>query len=171
MSTIAVFLLGAGGATAAGKLIDGKNIRKGSIQATALSKGTKKALTGPAGPAGAAGQPGAKGDKGDKGDPGAAATRLWGVVKGNGILVRNSGIKEVSHGEGAGAQGRYDIIFSQDITGCAIIASIGEAGTSADDAPGGFIGHKRTGDDRIRVEVANTDNVYTDTPFHVAVFC
>lgn len=59
--------------SAAKRLISGKSIKKGSIQADRLSPAARRALKGaqgPTGPAGAAGAKGADGAPGAKGDPG-----------------------------------------------------------------------------------------------------
>jgi hypothetical protein len=64
LALLAVFLLGGGVATGASKLIDGKNIKKGSIPYSALSKSAIKSL---------------------------AADELWAVVAADGSLVRHSG--------------------------------------------------------------------------------
>jgi hypothetical protein len=170
IATIAVFLLGAGAATGASNLIDGKRIKKNTVPLSALTKGAKRGITGSQGPAGVAGALGAKGDKGDKGDPGTPATRLWGVIEANGQLVRNSGITEVGHGPSIGDQGRYDITFSQPIANCAVIASIGTAGGAAT-VPWGIIGHRRTSENSVRVETTDGQNTYVNVPFHIAAFC
>ena len=59
--------------SAAKRLISGKNIKKGSIQADRLSAKARRALKGakgPTGPTGAAGAPGAAGKPGEPGAPG-----------------------------------------------------------------------------------------------------
>jgi hypothetical protein len=88
VALIALFIATAGGATAAGTLITGAQIKNGSISLVDLSANAKKALKGqrgaaglagpqgpdgPGGPAGAAGETGPqglKGDPGPNGDPG-----------------------------------------------------------------------------------------------------
>jgi hypothetical protein len=169
LATIAVFMLGAGGATAASKL-NGKNIKKGSVPLSALSKGAKKGLTGATGATGAQGVPGIQGAKGDKGDPGTPATRLWGVVSAGGSLVRNSGVQSVSHGDGAADQGIYDLVFTQSVANCAVLTSIGQPGTAVGTIAG-FISHRLNSDNSVRVETADATNTPTNYPFHVAVFC
>lgn len=74
VAIIAVVLATAGGAVAASQLIDGRQIKNGTIHASKLSRSAKKQLKGkrgPNGPAGAQGEIGPVGPKGDKGDTGA----------------------------------------------------------------------------------------------------
>lgn len=74
VAIIAVVLATAGGAVAASQLIDGRQIKKGTISAGKLTKAAKKQLRGhrgPKGATGAQGEAGPVGPKGDKGDTGA----------------------------------------------------------------------------------------------------
>ena len=77
VAIVAVVLALTGGAFAAGKLIDGSQIKNGSIAASKLTASAKKQLEGEQGPKGAKGATGAtgatgsQGPKGDKGDTGA----------------------------------------------------------------------------------------------------
>lgn len=170
LAFIAVFLLGAGGATATSHIINGKNIKKGSVRYSALNKKAKKKLRGRKGPAGPQGPVGPAGSQGPKGDPGTPATRLWGVVNAGGTLVRNSGISGVSKGDGAESQGVYDVTFSQNVDGCAILTSIGQTGT-APAGIAGFISTRMLSSSVVRVETANVQNNPTNYPFHIAAFC
>jgi Collagen triple helix repeat (20 copies) len=87
VALIALFIATAGGATAAGTLITGAQIKNGSISLVDLSANAKKALNGqrgaaglagpqgpdgPGGPAGTAGETGPQGLKGPMGAQGAA---------------------------------------------------------------------------------------------------
>jgi hypothetical protein len=107
MSSIAVFLVVAGGtAFAASQLgkesVGTKQLKKEAVSLAKINAAAKKSLkgaTGPQGPAGAAGAKGEKGDKGEKGErgePGPAvqvlpsgqtATGVWAVSAANGGLA------------------------------------------------------------------------------------
>jgi hypothetical protein len=107
MSSIAVFLVVAGGtAFAASQLgketVGSKQLKKeavGLAKINAAAKSSLKGATGPAGPKGDTGPQGAKGDRGEKGErgePGAAvqvlpsgqtATGVWAVSAANGGLA------------------------------------------------------------------------------------
>jgi hypothetical protein len=76
MSSIAVFLVLAGGTAFAATQVLPKNsvgskqIKKGAVGPAKLSPAAKVTLTGPAGPKGSTGATGPQGPKGDKGDKG-----------------------------------------------------------------------------------------------------
>jgi hypothetical protein len=77
MSSIAVFLVLAGGtAFAASQLgkesVGAKQLKKSAVTPAKLSPAAKKTLTGPQGPKGDTGSSGPKGEKGEKGDTGPA---------------------------------------------------------------------------------------------------
>jgi hypothetical protein len=91
MSSIAVFLVLAGGtAFAASQLgketVGAKQLKKEAVSLAKINAAAKSSLkggTGPAGPKGATGPQGPKGDKGDKGDTGPSTGPAGGVLTGN----------------------------------------------------------------------------------------
>lgn len=74
MSSIAVFLVVAGGTAFAASLgkesVGTKQLKKSAVTPAKLSPAAKKALTGSQGPKGDTGTPGLKGEKGEKGEKG-----------------------------------------------------------------------------------------------------
>jgi hypothetical protein len=91
MSSLAVFLVLAGGtAFAASQLgkesVGTKQLKKEAVSLAKINKAAKTSLkgaTGPAGPKGATGATGAQGPKGDKGDTGPSTGPAGGVLTGN----------------------------------------------------------------------------------------
>jgi hypothetical protein len=91
MSSIAVFLVVAGGtAFAASQLgkesVGTKQLKKEAVSLAKINAAAKKSLkgaTGPAGAKGATGPQGPKGDKGEKGDTGPSTGPAGGVLTGN----------------------------------------------------------------------------------------
>jgi len=91
MSSIAVFLVVAGGtAFAASQLgkesVGTKQLKKEAVSLAKINAAAKKSLkgqAGPAGPKGATGAQGPKGDKGEKGDTGPSTGPAGGVLTGN----------------------------------------------------------------------------------------
>lgn len=114
-------------------------------------------MTGPVGP------------QGPEGPAGAPATNLWAVVEGDGTLVRGSGVTSAAQPDPPGG---YEVIFNQDVTGCAYVASPGLTGSVGipNDGSVGVVG---------RISVPNGVYVITrdgagasaSAPFHLAVFC
>jgi hypothetical protein len=110
MSSIAVFLVLAGGtAFAASQLgkesVGTKQLKKEAVSLAKINAAAKTSLKGATGPAGPAGSPGAKGDKGDRGEkgergePGPAVqilpsgqteTGVWAASAGTGELAMTS---------------------------------------------------------------------------------
>jgi hypothetical protein len=140
----------------AGNAVNSSKIANGSIQPGDLSASAKTA-----------GPPGPQGPPGPAGPPGAAATALWAVVDQNGTLVRNKGAASAQKN----AVGQYQVIFSQDVTGCSYQLTPGGPGTgiswgevSASQLPNVAAG--------VRVFILNTaGTAFQDTPFYLAVFC
>jgi hypothetical protein len=121
---------------------------------------------GPAGPQGPAGQRGANGTSGSNGAPGAPATKLWAVVNSNGTIARSSGTVSSA----AFSAGFYEVIFNRDISNCAYVGSLGDAGGST--VLGFFSAVRRGGNaNGIFVETGNTAGAATAEPFHVAILC
>jgi hypothetical protein len=98
-----------------------------------------------------------KGDKGDKGDP---ATELHGTVSAEGNVVNGSGVTAVSP---AGAT--YTVTFGQDVSKCAVVATVG-------DSDGGTVTatHAAT-PQQVTFRTRNLAAAPTQRPFHFAVFC
>ena len=126
-----------------------------------------KGPAGPQGPAGPAGAAGAAGATGPAGPAGAAATALWASVDSTGTLIRNKGVASALRI----GTGDYQVVFSQDVTGCSYQATVGGPGTS------GSLG-QATVSQRVNVAAAvevltvnPAGNAFTDKPFFVAVFC
>jgi hypothetical protein len=118
---------------------------------------------GPAGAAGAAGPAGPAGPKGDKGDPGSS---LWAVVDQNGTLVRSKGVASALKI----GTGMYQVVFSQDVTGCSYQATVGGAGTTLST---GFanVAQRINVSAGVEVWTYNTGGTIADRSFHLAAFC
>jgi hypothetical protein len=122
-----------------------------------------RGLTGPAGPAGPAGAAGAAGPTGPAG---AAATALWASVDVNGTLVRNKGAASAQRNN----TGQYQVVFSQDVTGCIYQATLGGPTTglgfgeiTASQLPAVNAG--------VRVFTDSSAGAPQNSAFFVAVFC
>jgi hypothetical protein len=126
----------------------------------------------PAGPKGAQGAPGAGGPQGPPGTAGttgptgAGATALWAVVRADGTPARSKGTESTSRV----GTGSYNVVFSQDVTGCSEIAMIGPAttGTEAGDIDAASLLANPAG---IYVETRSNTGTLQDHSFHIAVFC
>lgn len=135
---------------------------------------------GPAGPAGAPGDPGPAGaggpegaagptgPEGPQGPAGAPATALWAVVQANGTAYRSSGVVSTSRIN----EGDYAIVFDQDVTDCAYVASTGSGVANVGPTPT-FAQVARLQDepDGVIVFTHLHDGTDDDAAFHVAVFC
>ena len=114
-------------------------------------------------PAGPPGPPGPKGDKGDKGD---SAGGLWASVDSNGTLVRNKGAASAQR-NGAGT---YQVVFSQDVTGCAYQATLG--GPTTDIGSGQVsVSQLPSVAAGVRVQTRNSAGSLTNGAFFLTVFC
>ncbi len=188
VALLALLVALGGTATAASVVLikSSKQIAKGAIATSDLSKSAQKALkgrTGPAGPVGPAGSAGISGPAGPAGSAGAAgavgaagpagtpATRLFGTVTvagGSATLVRGAGIASVvSPGAGIGY-----VKFNQDISGCTWLATAGSPNSSS--APSLFATTELrlvTEPDTIEFRLRSDAGVVTDGTVHVAVFC
>jgi hypothetical protein len=89
----------------AGAVINGKDIKKGSIPLSAINKKAVKSLqsTGPQGPAG---------------PPGASAVKYWAMIDENGTVVKQSGGITASHVTNGGATAKTRVTFPADVTNC-----------------------------------------------------
>ncbi len=127
MSSIAVFLVVAGGtAFAASQLgkesIGTKQLKKEAVTPAKLSVAAKATLTGPQGATGATGAQGAKGDKGEKGEKGASGTAgIHEVVVQKAIGASTTGVVmvecpsgEVATGGGGNDGGNTEAVMYQN---------------------------------------------------------
>ena len=104
--------------------------------------------------------------------PGGTQT-LWAVINADGTTARGSGVqssKKEPPPPGGGQSGEYDVIFKRNVSSCAYIASF------ADERQTGEVSASRSLGTPNGVYVQTvTDNgtreVYSDRPFHLAVFC
>jgi hypothetical protein len=132
MSTLCFFLLLGGGAYAASQLaknsVGTKQLKNNAVSAAKIKNGavTQAKISSAA----QAALKGATGLQGPKGDAGAPATNLWAVVSSDGKLTRGSGVTSTSQGE---IKGVYRVVFNQDVSACAFIATPAiETGTDGD---------------------------------------
>jgi len=134
---------------------------------------------GPQGPSGAQGSTGAQGGagaqgtpggSGPQGPPGAAATALWATVEANGSVANGSGINRTT--TTSPTAGVYDVLFDQNVRGCAYIGTIGLTGYTLSATPGfltvvGLFASSYG----VFVVTYNATAVQTGMAFHLAVFC
>ena len=168
VATIALFVA-LGGSSYAAIKVTGKNVKDSSLtgkdikNSTVTSSDVKnrsllaadfKAGQLPAGP------------QGIQGPAGAPATKLWARVTGAGALVAGSGATGVERT----AAGRYNVTFSQVVSGCAWVASSDFRGLG--DGWGVHVDHGTPpGANQVRVLTSLTTASTVDQPFSVAVFC
>jgi hypothetical protein len=91
--------------------LSGSDIRDNSLRGNEIRNGSLQAADFAAGQL-------PKGDKGDKGDP---ATSLFGVVTADGGLVNGRGVTGMG---GTPANGTYIATIAQDVSKCAVIATL-----------------------------------------------
>ena len=99
---------------------------------------------------------------------------LWAVINADGTTARGSDVqssKKEPPPPGGGQSGEYDVIFKRNVSGCAYVASF------ADERQTGEVSASSLGPgtpNGVYVQTV-TDNgtkeVYSDRPFHLAVFC
>lgn len=166
----ALFLAGAGSAAAASHyLITSTDQIKPSV----LEK-----LHGPIGRRGPAGQPGTAGAQGPQGAPGGAgtpgvsATALWADVSQAGLLLHGSGVVSVTPNGGD----TYTIVFSQNISACARIASIATTIPNFEatgTAPGSAVASDAGNSDPSTIQVFTYSGIGASSAlaFNIAVFC
>jgi hypothetical protein len=165
--SIVALLVALGGTGYAAVQITGKNVKDGSLTGKDVKNKslTKKDFKGSI--TGAQGVQGAKGDNGDKGEPGAPATALWAAITSAGAT---------SHGHGVASSqqlgpGQYEVIFDQDVTGCAQTAAV--VGPTTDPAEA-FASPRNGGADGVFVEIKDptpTTGGRVDRNFNVTVNC
>jgi len=140
----------------ASNAVTNAKIANGTIQPADLSAAAKTA--GPQGP---------PGPTGPSGPAGAPATALWASVDVVGNLVRNKGAASAQRT----ATGVYQVVFSQDVTGCIYLSSPG--GPTTDAFPSFESGAAQLPNVAagVRVFTTNGTGTLTNLPFFVAVFC
>jgi len=101
--------------------------------------------------------------------PGAPNTSFTAVVKASGQLVRGVGATAASQPEGTGT---YEVDFTNDVTTCAYVATVGEPKSSGSE-PAAFITVVgRSGvPNGIYVETFAHSGKLKNLPFHVDVGC
>jgi hypothetical protein len=189
ISTLCLVLLVGGGTAYAAKQmlpknsVGAKQIKKGAITPTKLSKASKADLTGPTGATGPAGPQGNQGPKGDKGDP---ATSLFAQVNIDGTVNASGSPVTAKRTE----PGFYLVDFGRDITHCAAIVNEGalpifsspgfDTGSAIGYGPSPLISTPETPGEEYApgFPIADTVGVGTysgstsnDSPFFIAVFC
>ena len=137
----------------AGNAVNSSKIANGTIQPADLSASAKTA--GPPGPSG------------PSGPAGASAAAFWASVDQNGTLIRNKGAASAQRN----ATGSYQVIFSQDVTGCVYLSSPGGPTTATFvtfESGAAQLPNVAAG---VRVFTTNAAGTLVDLPFFVAVFC
>lgn len=140
--------------------VTGSKVKDGSLQATDFAPGQL-----PAGPQGPQGQ------QGPQGEP---AANLWAVVDGEGKLIRGSA--------GASAQqlfkesfvdGAYAVDFGEDVSECAMLATLANIDDSNLNPPDGEIGTAPRSEDpnSVFIKTLDSEGNEKDLSFHLAVFC
>lgn len=149
-----------------------KQLKKGAVTSSKISKATRKALKGQKGDPGAQGAQGATGPQGPKGDNGTDgndATTLWAVLNQDGTLRKGSGVVSVSGSPAGFAQ----VKFLQNIDTCAIIASIGRTGGGL--SAGQVIADEFVANgfpkDTVLVQTEDSAGAGSGRGVHIAVFC
>lgn len=96
------------------------------------------------------------------------AQTLFAVINADGSTARGF---QVASSQAFG-NGFYEVIFSQDVTGCAYVATVGEAGSTGVPSPGQIVVIGRAGTPN-GVFVATTDSAGNpeDHGFHIAIHC
>jgi hypothetical protein len=156
----------------ANNAVTGSKIRSGSITSTDIKNGslqTSDFANGalPQGPAGPQGPPG---------PAGGGASSLNGVVSTAGTLVYGKGVTAVS----VAGSGVYTVSFSQNVSQCPAVATIGGfqlGGNTQSGTNGGTVSLQPDGNNtptatqQITFVTRNLGGVNTPLPFHFAVFC
>jgi len=101
--------------------------------------------------------------------PAPGSTSFTAVIAANGQFKRGNGVTAVSQPDG---KGTYEVDFTNDVTGCAYVATIGQT-TSAGFQPAGFItvvGRSGT-PQGVYVETQTLGGKLKNFPFHLDVGC
>jgi hypothetical protein len=127
-------------------------VKNGQIRLADLHRTARR--PGPRGPAGPAG-------------PAGAVTRLWAVLNSSGSIARGAGTTSA----GRLGLGVYEVVFGQNVTNCAFVASVGDSG-EATGANGAATVTRRAGNaNGVRVETRTLGNALADRGFHLVVVC
>ena len=185
MSTIAVFCLLGGGAYAASALskneVKSKHIKPGAVKTSDLRSDAVKSSKVANGsllgedfaadqlPQGPQGPQGTQGPQGPGGEP---ATALFAVVAADGTLVRGSGVTAAGRPAGFPV-GAYQVAFNQDVTNCALIATIGRIDSQPFNPDEGEIGtaYRDGAANAVFVKTRGSAGAEANRSFHLAVFC
>jgi hypothetical protein len=101
--------------------------------------------------------------------PATAGSSFTAVVGANGKLVRGSGATAAKQAEG---KGTYEVDFTNDVTGCAYVATVGETGSSGGEPASFVIVAGRSGVPQgVYVETLSIKGKEQNLPFHLDVNC
>jgi hypothetical protein len=134
--------------------LSGKDLRDSSITTEDVRNGTLKSEDFAAGAL----------PQGPKGDQGAAAADLHGTLSAAGALTNGDGATAATAGEGA----TYSVTFKQDVSKCAVVATVATTG----DTDGGTVTGAQAGTpQQITFRTRDAAGAPAQRPFHFAVFC
>jgi len=91
---------------------------------------------------------------------------MWAVVDQTGTLIRNKGVASALRL----ANGQYQVVFNQDVTGCNYQATVGGPG-NAISIGWASVAQRVNVNAGVEVWTYNAANANTDRPFYLAVFC
>lgn len=114
-------------------------------------------------------QEGPPGPQGEKGEPGEPATSLFATISSNGTLRNGSGVT----GSSRLGLGRYEVVFDQDVTACALIGTPGSVTASGSEPPHRSLSTApRSGNaNAVSVITRDANGIELDSAFHLAIFC
>jgi hypothetical protein len=102
-------------------------------------------------------------------DSSAFAQGLWAVVNSNGTLARGRGAASAGS---LGVDGQYQVIFNQNVAGCAYFATLGDAGPSTGAVGVVTVAPREGNANAVFVQTFDTENALeVALPFHLAVVC
>jgi hypothetical protein len=117
LALAAVFMIGSVSAAAAGSLLNGSKIKKGTIPYSALSKDAKKQLA----------KSSKVGPQGPQGNPGANAPTYWAQINQDGGIAHSSPGVSSTHSLNSGYW-QYRITFPRDVGNCSYSGSTSDPG-------------------------------------------
>jgi hypothetical protein len=161
--SIVALVVALGGTGYAAVTVTGKQIKDSSITGRDVKNKslTKKDFKGSVrGPRGVTGTQGPKGDKGDMGN-----APLWAVIASDGTKAAPG--RGVVSSERLGL-GQYDVIFSQDVSACALTATPGGPSTAFEQP---FASPYNANANGVFVEIKNSSDDRTDRNFNLTVAC
>lgn len=130
-------------------------IRNGQVRLVDLARTARRpgprGLRGPAGPAG----------------PPGAVTRLWAVMNASGSIARAGGTSSA----GRLAAGTYEVVFGQNVTNCAFVASVGDPAEGTGQTGAASVTRRAGNVNAVRVETRTLAGALADRPFHLVVVC